>query len=525
MASPPPSSPPACGDDAPPGPPPLVCVEYPGVVEDVGAMLCTLGGLDNVAKVYEEPNRRLELRFRPADVFCKPTCGERTRDAAFLLRARRRKRTRRDGTVERKVTANIVGTVDATFRFNNLCDFQYLPVERSEKDGEYRSIYDQVHFAGRLVDSSWLEAEEGAKKKTPLFLPPAAFSRMDQPQDYQYRREAAGEKSSSGAASSSGPAPYNIIGRTRQRRSHHAIFVTFDVDRIPERPREVAVDQVKVKFIGKRQQEEVRRRFEECPIWSKNALLAQCGGTSAVPPLHLKFILPTLAYYFTTGPWRNQWVRFGYDPRKDRAGAAMLQTLDYRVRAAGGARHKVKAKRNYANYLLPYKAMNWSKPRTAVINTDAFSNITPGGGDSSTAAAALSSSSEAVRKRREAEAKEQERAEQEDAYLFRPGRAPPCRQMFYRFKDLLVEEAQRLMAANLKTSAEAECDEKNGWFASGTDAQLREVLNECINRDLDEPAANGEGAGREAAGIGIGGGRKNDEEEESDSTDSDDGLP
>ena len=113
----------------------------------------------------------------------------------------------------------------------------------------------------------------------------------------------------------------------------------------------------------------------------------------------------------------------------------------------------------------------------------------------------------------------------EDAYLFRPGRAPPCRQMFYRFKDLLVEEAQRLMAANLKTSAEAECDEKNGWFASGTDAQLREVLNECINRDLDEPAANGEGAGREAAGIGVGGGRKNDEEEESDSTDSDDGLP
>jgi general transcription factor 3C polypeptide 5 (transcription factor C subunit 1) len=29
----------------------------------------------------------------------------------------------------------------------------------------------------------------------------------------------------------------------------------------------------------------------------------------------LKYIIPAVAYYFTTGPWRNLWVRFGYDPR------------------------------------------------------------------------------------------------------------------------------------------------------------------------------------------------------------------
>ena len=40
----------------------------------------------------------------------------------------------------------------------------------------------------------------------------------------QFRREAITEKADG--------APHNIIGRTRQRRSHHAIFVTYDVDKV-----------------------------------------------------------------------------------------------------------------------------------------------------------------------------------------------------------------------------------------------------------------------------------------------------
>ena len=35
----------------------LVCIEYPGVVNSTEAMLDTLGGLDTLAQVLEEPNR------------------------------------------------------------------------------------------------------------------------------------------------------------------------------------------------------------------------------------------------------------------------------------------------------------------------------------------------------------------------------------------------------------------------------------------------------------------------------------
>jgi general transcription factor 3C polypeptide 5 (transcription factor C subunit 1) len=72
---------------------------------------------------------------------------------------------------------------------------------------------------------------------------------------------------------------------------------------------------------------------------SKNALAAK----AQISPDRLKFIIPAVAYYFTTGPWRNLWIRFGYDPRKDRS-SAKYQSLDYRVRVEGGITHKVKKK-------------------------------------------------------------------------------------------------------------------------------------------------------------------------------------
>jgi hypothetical protein len=29
-------------------------------------------------------------------------------------------------------------------------------------------------------------------------------------------------------------------------------------------------------------------------------------------------VMPFVSYYFTDGPWRRTWVRFGYDPRIDK---------------------------------------------------------------------------------------------------------------------------------------------------------------------------------------------------------------
>ena len=48
-----------------------------------------------IFQVYCEDNRRMELRFRPSDVYCKPTCGERHNTTALLLRVVRRKKKKK----------------------------------------------------------------------------------------------------------------------------------------------------------------------------------------------------------------------------------------------------------------------------------------------------------------------------------------------------------------------------------------------------------------------------------------------
>ncbi|XP_023324634.1 general transcription factor 3C polypeptide 5 [Eurytemora carolleeae] len=423
--------------------PGLVCIEYPGVVENPEKAVRTLGGLDNIGLVLSEPNRRLELRFRSEDVYCKPTCGERHQCSSFVVKVKRKKLKK--GVKDKPEyihETKLVGLVDSCFRFSNLCDFQYLPMEKDE-EGKLSSLYPKVFFQN-LVSSDWIE------KEAPLFIPPAVFSRMDAPQDYQFRREASAEKSSG--------TPHNIIGRTRQRRSHHAIFVTYDVEKVPENPRDIAISQMKIKFIDKERFDIVEKNFKERPIWSKNALHA----ITRIASDRLKFILPALAYYFTTGPWRNQWIKFGYDPRLD-SSAGRYQTLDYRVRLQGGARHKVAAKRSYANYLLPYKATNWSKPRTSLINKSAF----PG--------------AENERKNEEVET-EEDREKMIDVFKFRKGRIPPYRQMFYQYCDIEIESAQELLERNHSET----CSERSGWFNPGTEEKLRNLLTEIINTHISE---------------------------------------
>ena len=92
---------------------------------------------------------------------------------------------------------------------------------------------------------------------------------------------------------------------------------------------------VEQKFIDK-----VKELFEEQKMWLKAELVHK----SNVPGKYLKLILPVVAYYFSSGPWRNQWIKYSYDPRKDPQ-AAPFQTLDYRLRFRAGALKYVESKR------------------------------------------------------------------------------------------------------------------------------------------------------------------------------------
>ena len=492
----------------------MFCIEYPGLVQNPEIMIDTLGGRNSVSKAFEDPNRRLELRFRPTDIFCKPTCSERNNTTSLLIKVTKYKKKRRkcNGNCKKqdtnltdeysnaipnenasndasvKIQTKVMGSAKITYSFPNMSDFQYLPTERviqearasptnvdtvqdidfenkdkSDKNIKcviHRPIMDEVYYGEKkLPGANWLTDHENGS--APLFLPPAAFTRMDQPQDYHYRKD-----TSTQAIKSNLSVPQTIIGRTRQRRTLHAVFVNYENPKVPERPSDVALHQLKVKFIDEAMLQEVHDAFNNQPIWTKTGLSAVTGQSLE----RLKFILPTVAYYFTSGPWRNQWVKFGYDPRKDPS-SAIYQTLDYRVRLEGGAKLKVRAKRSYANYILPYQSTNPSKSRTSTIIREAL----VGSDQNSLASEQVSAITES------------EKAIKRSSYVFEKGVIPPCRQMFYQYKDIKLEEAENLVKLKTKKGMQKDaqtCSERNGWFEGGLDSALREIMTKSITQSL-----------------------------------------
>ena len=72
--------------------------------------------------------------------------------------------------------------------------------------------------------------------------------------------------------------------------------------------------------------ENMRKLFEKQPIWTRLAL------SNNYPTEHTKYfkrILFALAYTTASGPFRDCWIRYGYDPRQDKD-ARLLQILDVR---------------------------------------------------------------------------------------------------------------------------------------------------------------------------------------------------
>lgn len=321
----------------------------------------------------------------------------------------------------------ILGRIDTEFQFTSLCDFQYLTMTPSKENPKVlECIYDKIYPIG-IPPYSWL------KNEVPYFLPPAAFSRVNSVQQYVPKTEISS-------------LPENIIGKNKKRRAGFTNFICFTTQGVPNKPPPGIETAMKVKFLQNIHLEKIRQMFEERPIWSKNAIIYNTRFTSE----QLKILLPSVAYYFMTGPWRIMWVRLGYDPRKDIT-ARKYQTLDYRLKAMRGLGSTVKCKRNL-DYTLPYKSAPAAKPKTTVLTPNL--NMEPN---------------------------QTKKAEMnENMYIYREGMVPPSRQMFYQYCDILVDEVQQMLAKLPDPMPGARCHEKRGWLPSGFDIQCREIINKQV---------------------------------------------
>ncbi|XP_042336368.1 general transcription factor 3C polypeptide 5 [Sceloporus undulatus] len=471
----------------------LVCVEYPGVVRSAEKMLLTLGGEEGVSRIYADPSRRLELYFRPKDPYCHPVCANRFPTSSMMFKVKKKTRRRQTGAgdweEEIKFDVEILGIVTTVYKFQGMSDFQYLAVH-SGPSGKQVSMYDKVLMLKPEKDDFFMS-------DLPLYIPPPIFSRLDTPVDYHYRPEAQHREGYHNPPLSS----ENLIGLSRARRPHNAIFVNFEDEEIPTKPLDAAEQtwkRVCSKAVDHRAEEELKKLFEVRPVWSRNAVKANIS----VHPDKLKFLLPYLAYYMLTGPWRSLWVRFGYDPRKHPE-AKIYQVLDFRIRCGmkyGYAPNDmpVKAKRSTYNYSLP---ITLKKPASHAAG---IQDLKQGLSSSGTAAARKTAFSKYKLK--------------DSIYIFREGSLPPYRQMFYQLCDLNVECLQKIIHRNDGT--EASCTERDGWCLPKTSDDLRDTMSLMIKQIIrsKRPAlftsTSTEEAGKEQLTFESGEEEEEEEEEE-----------
>lgn len=298
----------------------LVCVNFPGKVENPDKAVEMLGGEEELSHAFNSAKPKLELRLRPRNIYCHKINGDRSATTGLLIKVRANKQTKEITSV------NIEGVVGTEYKFNGLADYSYLAMQKV--GGKTTCTYSDL-VPESLQDASYVEKN----KKEQLFLPPAVFSRMESLSVDLFRKEV--DKAEAGADES-------LISTNRAYRRTFGVAIPFSLtDEVPQQAKRASFDSIRLKLVSEEKINQIKQLFAQRPVWVRNAI-AQTSGLSTET---LKSLLPIVAYFYTTGPWRTCWVRFGYDPRKD-FHSRYYQPLDFRVRKFGDMKEFIQKKVN-----------------------------------------------------------------------------------------------------------------------------------------------------------------------------------
>eukprot|EP01132_Coremiostelium_polycephalum_P003733 gene3733-4652_t len=312
-------------------------VQFPGIVEDPKKAIQLFGGIPQLQKTLNNTNEFLALKFKPDDPN-KALFGTKVPTCNLVLRVRKRtlqqpqqqqqqqQQPSQTTTVVSDTNVNnnnnnneqeqptietdkeeqqdkqqnkqsqqiiefegkVIAIVPTTIQFDGLCDFQYHPNAKSQSSNKGNHAY---------FDNE----EEVEQDQTMQILPPI-FSRIDYPQKYMFKQNPL--------------ATFDPNSRTFKLRTKKVSnFVT--VTHINE-PTPIEPNQKPPNFFNEHTFQTtfniLKTLFEQRPMWLPIPLtdyVCKQGGYHFC----IKQLLPSVAYHFTNGPWRNCWVRFGYDPR------------------------------------------------------------------------------------------------------------------------------------------------------------------------------------------------------------------
>jgi len=487
----------------------LICIEYPGVVKNVDKMLETLGGLENLNKVFLNPSLRLQLRFRPNDPFSHSAIADKLQLNSLLVRTTKNLIHYSDGTSEIKYKTVIVGLIESTYRFETLADFQYIPIQRTnfnaqqiidqvmsndksnvmnvsvdeenqqtdqvngqqindeemnnlsneskqlfdqldnEQPSTYKSIFKQV-YPFKALNGEIREFDEAA----PLFVMPIIFSRFDSPSDYFYKDD---PKTRKPLNESKRKLYESTISLNRKSRSKYVYLVAFNEE--PPEERAIVEDDSTVDSVLLAK---IRKEFELYPIWSKIELAYR----NKCKRKELKYILPICGFYYTNGPFRGQWVRFGFNPKLDNS-SRFHQTLDLRITVLLNRRLGATERRKVVVYDSVKSHKPEKKLRENTITPDKFQNTNE-----------YSMDKNIGRFRRRLVNEEVDELD----FKFRSGQVPRSKQVFYQLRNIELDQVKQILE---NEEPKDHCDEKDGWWPIGTIDKIRSLMSNQVDKHFD----------------------------------------
>lgn len=224
------------------------------------------------SETVEEGDKAAQLvcALDPDDRYAPTLVSETVKSSSLLVRVRRRRAA--SGDIELEGT--IVGIMPAEVRFNGFADFQ--TTNQTEED--------------------------------PLFVVPPRFSQYDTPKPFWFQE---------GMWKYQESRHKRLIGKGT-RIPGPLDFHDADIP-MPKEPRpglNASLLQLLTAF------------FEQQPIWEKSYLMAMIEPATHDRAFTLHVI--EVAYRFSNGPWRNAWIRKGYDPRES-SESLVFQMLDFRI--------------------------------------------------------------------------------------------------------------------------------------------------------------------------------------------------
>ncbi|KAK9097412.1 hypothetical protein Sjap_022909 [Stephania japonica] len=316
-------------------------VYYPGYPSSVDRAVETLGGAEGLLKARSSKSNFLELHFRPEDPYSHPTFGalspssnlllkitnkinNRAQEAVITNNAPRRSSTEivgskmtscssetvknreqndvsndatassdvTDGaqlqgeTTSASISVDIVARVSETYHFNGMVDYQHvLPVHA---DALRKKKRNWVEVEPRFERGGLMDIDQ---EDLMILLPPL-FSPKDMPENLVLRPSSA----------------------LSAKKRHETV-----VKHYWEIPQKIDWEHYITRGAEHwESQMAVSKLFDERPIWVKSSLKDRLlDGGLKFGTHSLKRLLFRVGYYFSTGPFRQFWIRKGYDPRVD----------------------------------------------------------------------------------------------------------------------------------------------------------------------------------------------------------------